>query len=182
LNIIQDFIQINPFSRDGSKLKSKKGIVLHYTASPGAPAKNISQYFNGLKDQNPNDNITDRYAGAHFSVDRTSMVQSIPTDERGYHCGSPQAYMPEAIRMLGSYPNDNTVGIEMCIEADGSIQEETFQNTADLVVWLIQNDDFPNVLFTHKGVVGWKGTSQASQYMSHSFGTTLTISQSLYAL
>lgn len=156
MTIIEDFIPINPFSRDGTKLKSKKGIVLHYTATPGAPAKNISRYFSGLKDQNPNDNVADRYAGAHFSVDRTSKVQSIPTNERGYHCGSTQPYLPDAIRMLGANPNNSTVGIEMCIEADGSIHEQTFQHAADLVVWLIQKEGFPNVLFTHKGVVGWK--------------------------
>lgn len=156
IEITQDFIHINPFSRDGAKLKAKNGIAMHYTADPGAPARNISHYFDSLKDQNPNDNAVDRYAGAHFSVDRTSIVQSIPTDERGYHVGSSQPYLPDAIRMLGSYPNDYCVGVEMCIEADGSIHEDTFQNAAELVVWLITNDGFPNVLFTHKGIVGWK--------------------------
>jgi N-acetylmuramoyl-L-alanine amidase len=153
---MQDLIQINPFSRDGRKLKSKRGIVLHYTASPGAPAKNISRYFIGLKDQNTKDNVPDRYAGAHFSVDRQSIVQSIPTNERGYHCGSSQPYLSDAIKALGNYPNDTTVGIEMCIEADGSIHEDTFQNATDIVVHLIRNEGFPEVLFTHKGVVGWK--------------------------
>jgi N-acetylmuramoyl-L-alanine amidase len=154
--ITQDFIHINPFSRDGAKLKSKNGIAMHYTADPGAPARNISHYFDSLKDQNPNDATIDRYAGAHFSVDRFTKIQSIPTDERGYHVGSSQPYLPDAIHMLGSYPNDFTVGIEMCIEADGSIHEDTFQNSADLVVWLIRYDGFPNMLFTHKGIVGWK--------------------------
>jgi len=156
IEITQDLIQINPFSRDGSKLKAKNGIAMHYTADPGAPARNISHYFNSLKDQNIKDDAVDRYAGAHFSVDRTTKVQSIPTNERGYHVGSSQPYLPDAIRMIGSYPNDYCVGIEMCIEADGSIHEDTFQNAADLVVWLITNDGFPNVLFTHKDIVGWK--------------------------
>jgi N-acetylmuramoyl-L-alanine amidase len=156
IEIVQDFIHINPFSRDGSKLKAKNGIAMHYTADPGAPARNISHYFDSLKDQNPNDDTVDRYAGAHFSVDRFTKIQSIPTDERGYHVGSSQPYLPDAIRMLGDYPNNYTVGIEMCIEADGSIHEDTFQNAVDLAVWLIRNDGFPNVIFTHKGIVGWK--------------------------
>jgi N-acetylmuramoyl-L-alanine amidase len=154
--ITQDLIDINQFSRTGEKLRAKRGIIMHYTASPGAPARNISHYFDNLKDQDPNDNIIDRYAGAHFSVDRFTIVQSIPTDELGYQCGSSQPYTIEALTMLGPYPNNSTVGIEMCIEADGSIHEDTFQNSADLVVHLIREEKFPNTIFTHKMVVGWK--------------------------
>lgn len=154
--ITQDLIHINPFSRTGEKLRVKRGVVMHYTADPGAPARNISHYFDGLKDQDPNDNIIDRYAGAHFSVDRLAIVQSIPTDELGYHCGSSQPYTIEALSMFGTYPNNTTVGIEMCIEVDGSIHEDTFQNAADLVVHLIREEGFPNTIFTHKSVVGWK--------------------------
>jgi N-acetylmuramoyl-L-alanine amidase len=154
--ITEDLIHINPFSRTGEKLRAKRGIIMHYTASAGAPARNISHYFDGLKDQLINDNIPDRYAGAHFSVDRFTIVQSIPTDELGYQCGSTQPYTYEALTMLGAYPNNSTVGIEMCIEADGSIHEDTFQNASDLVVHLIREEKFPNTIFTHKGVVGWK--------------------------
>jgi N-acetylmuramoyl-L-alanine amidase len=156
LPITQDLIHINKFSRTGAKLVAKRGIVMHYTADPGAPAMNISHYFDSLKDQNPIDHQSDHYAGAHFSVDRYKIVQSIPTNELGYHCGSSQPYLPEALSKLGSYPNNSTVGIEMCIEQDGSIHEDTFKNAADLVAWLIQHDGFPEVIFTHKGVVGWK--------------------------
>jgi N-acetylmuramoyl-L-alanine amidase len=154
--ITQDLIHINPFSRTGEKLRAKRGIVMHYTATPGAPACNISHYFDNLRNQLINDNIPDRYAGAQFSVDRFSKIQSIPSDEVAYHCGSTQPYTVEALSMLGMYPNNSTVGIEMCIEADGSIHEDTFQNSADLVVHLIREEGFPNTIFTHKGVVGWK--------------------------
>lgn len=154
--ITKDIIDINQFSRDGHKLKDKKGFVMHYTADKGAPAQNISRYFRNLKLQNPNDDIKDRYAGAQFSVDRYKIVQSIPTDERAYQCGSSQPYLSDAIEAFGAYPNDTTIGIEMCIEEDGSIHEDTFQNAADLVVHLIQTEGFPNTIFTHKGVVGWK--------------------------
>ncbi len=156
IEITQDLIEINPFSRTGAKLRAKRGIIMHYTASPGAPACNISHYFNNLKDQDPNDQVADRYAGAHFSVDKFSIVQSIPTDELGYHVGSTQPYMQDALTMLGAYPNNSTVGLEMCIEYDGSIHEDTFQNAADLVVHLIKYEGFPNTIFTHKQVVGWK--------------------------
>ncbi|WP_426455473.1 peptidoglycan recognition protein family protein (plasmid) [Paenibacillus sp. S-38] len=150
------FIPKNQFSRPGTLLAAKRGIVMHYTASPRASALAIGKYFTGLKDQNPNDNVPDKYASAHIQVDRISKVQSIPFNERAYHCGSSKPYMKDAIAKLGSYPNNSTVGIEMCIEADGSIHEETFQNAVDVVVYLIQHEGFPEVIFTHKEVVGWK--------------------------
>lgn len=155
LPITKDYLPVNKFSRAGIKLKSKKGIVMHYTASPGAPAKNIGKYFAGLAQQNPNDNIKDTYAGAQYSVDRTSIYNNIPDDEMAYHCGS-TTYTKEALAQLGTYPNNSTVGIEMCIEKDGSIHEDTFSNAVDLVVYLIKERGFPNSIWTHKGVVGWK--------------------------
>ncbi|MFF2480257.1 N-acetylmuramoyl-L-alanine amidase family protein [Paenibacillus sp. NPDC058071] len=155
ISITVDLIPINPFSRDGGKLKAKKGIVMHYTASPGAPAANIGRYFSNLRHQNPNDSAKNRYAGAHYSVDRFTIIQSIPINERAYHCGS-TSYTKEALDKLGSYPNNTTIGIEMCIEKDGSIHEDTFRNAADLVAYLVKVKEFPEVIFTHKGVVGWK--------------------------
>ena len=148
-------IHVNEFSRPGSKLKAKRGIVMHYSGSPGAAAKNIDRYFDELRNQNPNDNKSDTYASAQYSVDRFNIIEVIPPDEMAYHCGS-KTYTPEALQMFGSYPNNSTIGIEMCIEKDGSIHEDTFQNAADLVAHLIQNEGFPEVIFTHKGVVGWK--------------------------
>lgn len=139
-------IPINNYTRPGIKLKSKKGIVMHYTASPGAPSINIAKYFYNLKG---------KYASAHISVDRNSAYLSVPLDEMAYHCGS-QTYTSEALNKLGSYPNNSTVGIEMCIEKDGSIHPETFNNAVDIVVWLIKDKKFPNTIFTHKDVVGWK--------------------------
>lgn len=151
LPITKDYIPVNKYSRAGLKLKAKRGIVMHYTASPGASAKNISTYFASLAQQDGKG----RYASAHYSVDRISIYNSLPDDELAYHCGS-ETYTKEAVARLGTYPNNSTVGIEMCIEKDGSIHEETFNNVVDLAVYLIRERGFPNVFFTHKEVVGWK--------------------------
>ncbi|MEK3838182.1 peptidoglycan recognition protein family protein [Paenibacillus sp. FSL R7-0128] len=156
LTIKQQLIPVNRFSRPGKKLVAKRGIVMHYTADPGASAQAIGNYFISLKNQKSGDSTTNRYASAHIQIDRTTIVQSLPFDEMGYHCGSKQPYLTEALAKLGSYPNNSTVGIEMCIETDGAIHEDTFNNAVDLVVYLIQHEGFPEVIFTHKGVVGWK--------------------------
>ncbi|MGN7413737.1 peptidoglycan recognition protein family protein [Paenibacillus sp. SAF-068] len=155
IQITKDYITVNKFSRAGLKLKAKRGIVLHYTASPGAPAKNISKYFASLAHQDSNKAVKGRYASAHYSVDRTSIYHSLPDDELAYHCGS-TTYTKEALAKLGTYPNNSTVGIEMCIEKDGSIHEDTFNNVVDLAVYLVRERGFPPVFFTHKEVVGWK--------------------------
>ncbi|MCW3790965.1 N-acetylmuramoyl-L-alanine amidase [Paenibacillus sp. LS1] len=155
IQITKDYIPVNKYSRAGLKLKAKRGIVMHYTASPGAPAKNISKYFASLAQQDSNKAVQSRYASAHFSVDRTSIYNSLPDDELAYHCGS-TTYTKEALAKLGTYPNNSTVGIEMCIEKDGSIHEDTFNNVVDLAVYLIRERGFPPVFFTHKEVVGWK--------------------------
>jgi len=155
IQITKDYIPVNKYSRAGLKLKAKRGIVMHYTASPGAPAKNISKYFASLAQQDSNKAVKGRYASAHFSVDRTSIYNSLPDDELAYHCGS-ATYTKEALAKLGTYPNNSTVGIEMCIEKDGSIHEDTFNNVVDLAVYLIRERGFPPVFFTHKEVVGWK--------------------------
>ncbi|MGO4731702.1 peptidoglycan recognition protein family protein [Paenibacillus sp. 2KB_22] len=155
IQITKDYIPVNKYSRAGLKLKAKRGIVMHYTASPGAPAKNISKYFASLAQQDPNKAVKVRYASAHYSVDRTSIYNSLPDDELAYHCGS-ATYTKEALAKLGTYPNNSTVGIEMCIEKDGSIHEDTFNNVVDLAVYLIRERGFPPVFFTHKEVVGWK--------------------------
>ncbi|WP_427052019.1 peptidoglycan recognition protein family protein [Paenibacillus sp. TC-CSREp1] len=155
IQVIEDYIPVNIYSRPGLKLKAKRGIVMHYTASPGASASNISKYFASLAQQMVSKGSKGRYASAHFSVDRTSIYCSLPDDEMAYHCGS-KTYTQEALKKLGSYPNNSTVGIEMCIEKDGSIHEETFNRVVDLAVYLIQQRGFPEVFFTHKEVVGWK--------------------------
>jgi N-acetylmuramoyl-L-alanine amidase len=156
LNIKKSFIQLNNFSRPGKKLKGIKGIVIHWTACPGAPAKNISNYFGRLANQKTNDKEPDRYASAHYAVDDNEIVQIIPEDEMAYHVGS-KTYTDRAEKELSEYPNDCTIGIEMCVDRNGNITEKTFENTINLTVdIIIRNKMKSSSIFTHKEVVGWK--------------------------
>ncbi len=154
LPIIDKISPVNPYSRPGIKLKhGVRGIVMHYTASPGAPAANIDAYFDRLAYS------MDRYAGAHFSVDDITIIQSIPEQEMAYHCGS-KTYTAEAnerFKPYGRYPNNCTIGIEMCIDKSGNITEKTFKNCVDLVAYLIKKYGLTiKDIWTHKGIVGWK--------------------------
>ncbi|MGC5328870.1 N-acetylmuramoyl-L-alanine amidase [Brevibacillus sp. SYSU BS000544] len=108
----EDYIHVNQFSRDGRSLNSQSFTVWHYTADPGATDENERNYFESLKNQNPNDSVNDRYAGAHIFIHRHDARIIIPLWERAYHSGD-------------SWYNLNAIGIELCIEKDGSFHPET---------------------------------------------------------
>ncbi|MCK6381897.1 MAG: N-acetylmuramoyl-L-alanine amidase [Leptospiraceae bacterium] len=110
-----DHIDKNPFSRPGEKLIAVKKIVIHYTACPGATAKNIRDYFQNLGKQNPNDNIEDRSASAHYAIDDNETIEIIPPDEVAYHVGALKKNYTELARSLGNRsPNNYSLGIELC--------------------------------------------------------------------
>ncbi|MEC0543600.1 peptidoglycan recognition protein family protein, partial [Bacillus glycinifermentans] len=101
-----------------------KGIVMHWTATPGASALNERNYFNGTC-------IADkRYASAHYFVDRKEAQLIIPENEVAYHAHDQNRCYVSFLK-----PNANTtaIGVEMCVEKDGKIHSETVQNAAELV-------------------------------------------------
>jgi N-acetylmuramoyl-L-alanine amidase len=116
----------NMFSRPGKKLESVKGIAIHWVANAGSSAAANRNYFESLKNQSPNDPAA-RYASAHFIVGiGGEIVQCIPLDEMAYHVGA-KTYKPEAITAFGHYPNNCTIGIELCHpDASGKFTGDTF--------------------------------------------------------
>ena len=107
--------------RPGTKI-SPKGLVIHWTANTGsgADADNNRDYFN-------NSGVT---ASAHYIVDDHQVVQCIPEEEMAYHVGA-NWYMPGALERLSDYPNDCTLGIEICVNQDGNFFK-TMENTVAL--------------------------------------------------
>ena len=61
--ITQDFFEVNPYSRPGTKMNRVNEIIIHYVANPGTTAKQNWNYFNNLKDQK-GDKATS--ASSHF--------------------------------------------------------------------------------------------------------------------
>lgn len=109
----EDYIHINQFSRTGAVLSSQSAMVWHYTADPGATDEREQDYFDdNLGRQNPNDNIEDRYAGAHIFIDKDSGRITIPLWEMAYHAGD-------------TWYNHNSLSCELCIEKDGSFHPAT---------------------------------------------------------
>lgn len=124
-----EYITVNKYTRPGTKRSSTKGIVLHYTANPGASADNHRKYFgNGGGG---------RYAGAHIFIDNKESLCIVPLNEVCYHANDVQKYVGgKAYRgasgKLGYNANLTTIGIEMCIEKDGTIATATFNQAVDV--------------------------------------------------
>lgn len=126
-----DYINKNKYTRPGFKGLKRRGIVLHYTASPGGSAANHKSYFGRGADG--------RYAGAHIFIDPKEALCIVPLDEVAYHANESNCRVPALKGKVGNYYGDanvTTVGIEMCIEKNGSIAAATFNRTVEVTAEL----------------------------------------------
>lgn len=107
----------NPYSRPGTKTDKIKGIVVHYTANPGATAMDNRNYFEGLKDSH------ETKASSNFIVGlEGEIVQCVPTWEVAYASNS---------------RNNDTVSIECCHpDETGKFNDETYKSMVRLCAWL----------------------------------------------
>jgi N-acetylmuramoyl-L-alanine amidase len=135
-NIDRRLLSVNPFSRPGKKLAAVKGVVIHWVANPGTSALQTRSYFEGLKNQSLSDPKA-VFASAHFIAGlEGETVQCLPLDEMAYHVGA-KLYTPEAISRFGHYPNNCTIGIELCHPAwDGKFAPETWASAVKLAARL----------------------------------------------
>lgn len=126
----------NEYSRSGIATNKITGIVIHYTANPGASAMNNRDYFEGLKDSH----ITK--ASSNFVVGlEGEIVQCVPTWEMAYASNS---------------RNIDTVSIECChLDETGKFNQKTYQSMVDLCAWLCLKFDLnENDVIRHYDVTG----------------------------
>lgn len=116
------FININPYSRPGTKLTVVKKIVMHFTANPGASAYNHYKYFGFNLPVKK-----DRKASAHIFIDKTEALCIIPLDEVAYHAND-GSY--RGIAELKPNANYSSIGVELCLEKDGCFHPETIKKAA----------------------------------------------------
>ena len=112
-------LDVNDYSRPGTESGEITGIVIHYTANPGATAQNNRDYFEGLKDSH----ITQ--ASSHFIVGLDGeIIQCVPTWEVAYASNS---------------RNYDTVSIECCHpDETGAFTAETYRSVVQLTAWLCE--------------------------------------------
>lgn len=107
----------NEYSRPGIATDKITGIVVHYTANPGAGARNNRDYFEGLKDSH----VTK--ASSNFVVGlEGEIIQCVPTWEVAYASNS---------------RNTDTVSIECCHpDETGKFNDATYHSMVELCAWL----------------------------------------------
>ena len=112
-----ELLTVNPYSRPGTALEKVNGIVIHYTANPGATAIANRNYFENLKDTHTTK------ASSHFVVGlEGEIVQCIPTAEIAY---------------ASNDRNSDTISIECCYKnEEGSFEQATYDSVIKLTAWL----------------------------------------------
>ena len=102
--ITQDLIPVGRRNRPGYRLVPRY-ITIHDTANPnaGAGAKAHANYLKGAA-------AASIPASWHFTVDDRLIVQHLPLDENGWHCG-------DGTNGIG---NRQSIGVEICENRDGN--------------------------------------------------------------
>lgn len=121
-DIIEDYLEINDYSRPGTKLEKINSIFVHYTANPGTTAEQNRSYFANLAETH------ERSASAHFIIGYDGeLLQCIPLDEEAY-----------AVKTR----NGDSISIECCYLAeDGAFTQETYDTLVHTLAWLIDEYD-----------------------------------------
>lgn len=151
---IEDLVVKNQFSRPGFKLLGVKAIIMHYTATPGATDENEQDFFDGA------DGGGSRYAGAHFFIDRDSARLIIPLDEVAYHANEKPSKVPSLRATAPYYKEGNanllSIGIELCVEKDGTIHADTVTRAVNVATELCRHFKLNplNDIYRHYDITG----------------------------
>ena len=116
-DITVSLLEVNRYSRPGTKLKKVKNIFVHYTANKGTSAEQNRSYFANLA------GTGERSASAHFIIGYDGeILQCIPLEE-------------EAYAVKGR--NDDSLSIECCyLSEDGEFTSSTRASLTELLAWL----------------------------------------------
>lgn len=142
----REMLPVNEYSRPGTKLRGPIGIVLHWVGNPGTSAEFNRRFFADRADGRTG------FGSAHYIIDATETIQCIPDDEVAYHAGPSAATNPEVRDALGGwYPNECTIGIELChIDWAGRFSDAVLSAAVTLVAELsILHDISPANIYRH---------------------------------
>ena len=141
--MIKDAIACNTANYGGLRGKIKY-IVVHYTAGNGDTARDNGIFFQR--------NQVD--ASAHWFVDETTVLNSVPEAFVAWHCGGSNYVHPEC-------RNSNSIGVELCSRRDRDGESYflpgTLKNAAALIRELMEKYDVPpERVIRHYDVTGKK--------------------------
>ena len=122
-------IPCNPANYGGIRQMPVRYIVVHYTAGINDTAENNGRYFARQAVG----------ASAHWFVDETTAVRSVPEDRVAWHCGGATYRHPDC-------RNGNAIGVEICTQwADGAYRfaPEAVENARILIRALMEQYHVP---------------------------------------
>lgn len=123
-------IPCNPQNYGGLRAQDVQYIVIHFTAGNGDTAKNNGVYFG-------REVVA---ASAHWFVDDTEAVLSVPEEFVAWHCGGATYIHPEC-------RNSNSIGVELCSRMDDTglywFTDDTINNAVELVRELMEKYGVP---------------------------------------
>ncbi len=136
--ITEDLLEINDYSRPGTKLNKVKSVFVHYTANPGTSAAQNRSYFANLAQ------TRERSASAHLIIGyEGELIQCIPLEEQAYAVVT---------------RNDDSISIECCyLDEDGKFTQETYDTLIHTLAWLCSEYDLsPDDILRHYDCGGKK--------------------------
>lgn len=134
--ITTDLLDPNEYSRPQTPLTQINAVVIHYTANPGATAKQNRDYFNGLQ------NGQGTKASSHFIIGlEGEIIQCVPLREVAY---------------ASNDRNDDTISIEVCHEDEsGKFNRASYESLVKLTGWLCKAFRIPpDNLLRHYDITG----------------------------
>ncbi len=137
MQIQQNHLTPNPYSRQQSSMKMVKGIVVHYVGNAGTPGINNRNYFESLKDKKT------IFASSHYIIGlQGEIIQCVPENEVAYHANN---------------ANSTHLGIECCHpDASGKFNDKTYASLIALCVDICKryNLDPRTAVIRHYDVTG----------------------------
>lgn len=115
MNIQDNLLTINPYSRSGEKQGPIQKIVVHWVGNAGSSALGNRNYFENLKTSHATS------ASSHYIIGlEGEIIRCIPEDEVAFHSGSYSM-------------NRKSIGIEDCHpDWDGQFNEKTYNSLVEL--------------------------------------------------
>lgn len=116
-------------------LHSIRYITIHFTSNDGDTAENNGKYFQG----------ENRKASAHYFVDDTTVIHSVPDDRVAWSVGG-RKYNNGGGRLYGIAKNANTLNVELCDTVKNGVVKATpatINNALDLVKDLMSKYNIP---------------------------------------
>jgi N-acetylmuramoyl-L-alanine amidase len=155
MEIRKEFLTVNKYSRSGTLLEAVRGVAIHWVANPRSTALGNRNYFENLQRQKADDRSA-CYASAHYIIGlEGEVIQCLPENERAYHVGADK-YTPLARARLGTYPNNCTIGIELChLDWTGIFSKATLESARVLTTSILERYNLAvSDIYRHYDITG----------------------------